>query len=244
MNLHVKWDGEPLKPEVCKHCGKIPCICEKHEPDPCPVCGNDPCVCNNPPKQITRVKLSDNKVRELDKMIKTSFYSPTGKPISAEEFIKQLFGDIPSFFKSEEELRKLWSVPSTRKRLLEELNEKGYTNEQLADLSKLVHGEDCDLYDVLSYVAYHKNLVPRLERADRARIYLDSYDKNQQEFLDFVLNQYVKEGVSELDDAKLPDILELKYQAIADAKTRLGEIKIIRETFIGFQEYLYKSKVI
>jgi type I restriction enzyme R subunit len=254
-----EWDGEPLEPEVCtrcgkypcvcppkscKVCGKIPCICEKPEPEPCPECGNDPCVCDNPPKQITRVKLSDNKVRELDKMIKTSFYSPTGQPISAEEFIKQLFGDIPSFFKSEEELRKLWSVPSTRKRLLEELSEKGYTNEQLADLSRLVHGEDCDLFDVLNYVAYHKNLVPRLERADRARIHFDSYDKNQQEFLDFVLSQYVKEGVSELDDAKLPDILELKYQAIADAKAKLGEIKTIRETFIGFQEYLYKSKVI
>jgi type I restriction enzyme R subunit len=254
-----EWDGEPVEPEVCKRCGKypcvcppkackvcgkIPCICEKPEPDPCPVCGNDPCVCDNPPKQITRVKLSDNKVRELDKMVKTSFYSPTGKPISAEEFIKQLFGDIPSFFKSEEELRKLWSVPSTRKRLLEELNEKGYTNEQLADLSKLVHGEECDLYDVLNYVAYHKNLVPRLERADLARIHFDSYDKNQQEFLDFVLSQYVKEGVSELDDAKLPDILELKYQAIADAKAKLGEIKTIRETFIGFQEYLYKVNIV
>jgi type I restriction enzyme R subunit len=254
-----EWEGEPLEPEVCKRCGKYPCvcppkickvcgktpcICEKPEPEPCPECGNSPCVCDNPPKQITRVKLSDNKVRELDRMIKTSFYSPTGIPISAEEFIKQLFGDIPSFFKSEEELRKLWSVPSTRKRLLEELNEKGYTNEQLADLSKLVHGEDCDLYDVLNYVAYHKNLVPRLERADRAKIHFDSYDKNQQEFLDFVLSQYVKEGVSELDDAKLPDILELKYQAIADAKAKLGEIKTIRETFIGFQEYLYKSKVI
>lgn len=254
-----EWDGEPIEPEVCdrcghypcicppkscKVCGKIPCICEKPEPKPCPVCGNAPCVCDNPPKQITRIKLSDNKVRELDKMVKTSFYSPTGKPISAEEFIKQLFGDIPSFFKSEDELRKLWGVPSTRKKLLEALNDKGYTNEQLADLSKLVHGEDCDLYDVLNYVAYHKNLVPRLERADRARIHFDSYEKNQQEFLDFVLSQYIKEGVSELDDAKLPDILELKYQAIADAKAKLGEIKSIRETFIGFQEYLYTAKVI
>lgn len=253
-----EWDGEPLEPEVCKRCGeypcicppttckvcgKRPCICEKPEPEPCEVCGNDPCVCDNPPRQITRVKLSDNKVRELDKMVKTSFYSPTGKPISAEEFIKQLFGDLPSFFGNEEELRKIWSLPSTRKKLLEELNEKGYTNEQLADLSKLVHGEDCDLFDVLNYVAYHKNLVPRLERADRARIHFDSYDKNQQEFLDFVLKQYVREGVSELDDAKLPDILELKYQAIADAKAKLGAIKTIRETFIGFQEHLYESKL-
>jgi len=252
------WDGEPIDPDVCyqcgqypcvcppkvcKKCGKRPCICEKEDPEPCPVCGNSPCVCENPPRQIIKVKLSDNKVRELDSMVKTSFYDPSGKPISAEQFIKQLFGDLPSFFKSEEELRKLWCLPTTRKKLLEELNEKGYTDAQLEDLTNLVHGEESDLFDVLSYVAYHKEMVPRLERADRAKIHLDSYNKNQQDFLNFVLSQYVREGVSELDDAKLPDILGLKYHAIADAKAKLGEIKSIREMFIGFQEFLYENTV-
>ena len=245
------WDGEPADPEpptggggesVCRFCGQRPCICEQTPPEPCPVCGNNPCVCEREPNQLVRVKLSDNKEREINAMVKTSFYSPSGKPISAEEFMQQLFGDLPSLFSNEEELRKIWSRPSTRRKLLEELNEKGYTNDQLQDLSRLVHGEDCDLYDVLNYVAFHKNLVPRLERAERAKIHLDSYDRNQQDFLDFVLAQYVREGVSELDDAKLPDILELKYHAIADAKAKLGEIKTIRKTFISFQEYLYQSK--
>ena len=129
-----------------------------------------------------------------------------------------------------------------RKKLLEELSEKGYTNEQLNDLKKLVHGEDSDLFDVLSYVAYHRNLVPRLERAKKARIHFDSYNPAQQEFLNFVLDQYVKEGVDELDDAKLPELLELKYHAIADAKQALGDIKSIRDSFIGFQEHLYKKQ--
>lgn len=242
-----EWDGEPADPEpptggeprVCQVCGQRPCICEKPEPEPCPVCGNNPCVCDKEPILLVRVKLSDHKEREIDATIRTTFYDPSGKPISAEEFIKQLYGDLPSFFGSEEELRKIWSLPGTRKQLLQELNEKGYTNDQLHDLSRLIHGEDCDLFDVLSYVAYHKTLVPRLERAERARIYMDSYNKNQQEFLDFVLSQYVQSGISELDDAKLPDILELKYHAIADAKAKLGTTKTIRETFIGFQGYLY-----
>ncbi|MFT5837008.1 MAG: type I restriction-modification system DNA methylase subunit [Candidatus Azotimanducaceae bacterium] len=46
----------------------------------------------------------------------------------------------------------------------------GYTAPQLEDLSKLVHGEDSDLIDVLNYVAYHKDLVPRLDRAEQAKI--------------------------------------------------------------------------
>ena len=55
---------------------------------------------------------------------------------------------------------------------------------------------------------------------------------------------YVKSGVDELDDAKLPDLLELKYHALADAKSKLGDIQSIRSTFIGFQEYLYKQEAI
>ena len=158
--------------------------------------------------------------------------------------MKQLFGDLPSFFTNENELRKLWSLPSTRKKLLTELSEKGYTNSQLEDLRNLIHGEDSDLFDVLSYVAYHKDLVPRLERAGRAKIQMNDYNQKQQEFLNFVLEQYVKEGVDELDDSKLPNLLELKYKAIADAKRELGDIKSIRETFIGFQEHLYQERAI
>ena len=245
-----EWDGEPLEPQpytprgegeaTCNVCGEPkPCSCV-NEPHPmCEVCNNDPCVCDMPPKKMIKVKLSDNKVREIDSMIKTSFWSPTGTPISAEEFMNQLFGDLPSFFKSEDELRELWSFPSTRKKLLEELNEKGYTNAQLEDLRKLVHGEDSDLYDVLNYIAYHKDLVPRLDRAENAKVQLSDYNPKQQDFLNFVLDQYVKEGVDELDDSKLPDLLELKYKAIADAKRELGAIKSIRESFIGFQSYLY-----
>jgi len=125
---------------------------------------------------------------------------------------------------------------------LDELNEKGYTSDQLDDLRSLVQGEDSDLYDVLSYVAYHTNLIPRLERASKAKLQIMDYDPKQQEFLNFVLEQYVRDGVNELDDKKLPELLELKYKAIADAKRALGEIKSIRENFIGFQENLYEDK--
>jgi type I restriction enzyme R subunit len=249
----VEWDGPPLDPpdkpmvmedpkKPCEVCGKALCICEK-ESELCDVCSNDPCVCDDGGRQIIKVTLSNNKVRELDSMVNTSFWSPSGTPISASEFLQQLYGDLPSFFESEEQLRKIWSLPSTRKRLLSELEEKGYNDEQLDNLKRAIHADGCDIFDVLNYVAYDKNVVPRLERAEQAKIMLFDYDANQQAFLNFVLEQYVKEGVQELDDDKLPDLLTLKYKAIADAKDALGEIKDIRNDFIGFQELLYRDDV-
>ncbi len=240
----LEWDGEPLEPAPPRP--YMPSVDTGGVEEPpyeiCTECQNDPCVCDNPPRRMIKVKLSDNKVREINSMVKTSFWSPTGKPISSQEFIEQLFGDLPSFFTNENELRQLWSLPSTRKKLLTELSEKGYTNSQLEDLRNLIHGEDSDLFDVLSYVAYHKDLVPRLERASRAKIQMNDYNQKQQEFLNFVLEQYVKEGVDELDDSKLPNLLELKYKAIADAKCELGDIKSIREKPLSDFKNIYIKK--
>lgn len=247
-----EWDGEPEEPETpeprpqpqpCEYCGQRPCICVR-EPEPaCEICGYVMCRCDLPPRRIVKVKLADGKVRQFQHMISTSFYSPDGRPISAEEFLKSLFGALPELFKSEDELRTIWSKPDTRKKLLEELTEKGFAKQQLTEFQKILNAENSDLYDVLAYIAFHSDILQRTDRAERAKIQLANYDPKQQEFLNFVLSQYVKQGVEELDDTKISDLLILKYHAIADAKKELGDIATIRKTFIGFQTYLYDKRV-
>lgn len=36
-------------------------------------------------------------------MMATTFWSPDGKPMSADEFISRLFGELPALFKDEDE---------------------------------------------------------------------------------------------------------------------------------------------
>ena len=239
-----EWDGEPLDPEPIKkrHGREKPT--GVHEDPPCPICGRSPCICGNQPRQMIKVRLSDNKIRELDSMVKTTFWSPNGTPISAEQFLRQLFGDLPTFFSSEDELRTLWSNPNTRRELLMKLSDKGYSIAQLEDLRKLVRGEDSDLFDVLAYVAYNKDLIPRYNRATKAKNHLDAYSLKEQEFLNFVLDQYIRDGVTELDVDKLPGLLTLKYQGVTDGIRKLGDVESIRGTFIGFQEFLYQRAVV
>jgi type I restriction enzyme R subunit len=43
-----------------------------------------------------------------------------------------------------------------------------------------------------------------------------------------------------LDEEKLGDLLELKYHSVGDGAQELGGVGAIRETFIGFQKYLYE----
>ncbi|MDC6480769.1 DEAD/DEAH box helicase family protein [Flavobacteriaceae bacterium] len=232
-----QWDGPPLKPEI-----KAKPETEKPIEVP-PDDETDPDDSEETQKKMVKVRLNQDVVREINSTVSTTFWDPQGKPISAEEFMQTLFGDIPKFFKSENQLINIWSVPETREKLLETLSEAGYSEEQLGELRKLVNGEESDLFDVLSYVAFHSELIPRIKRRSYATIQLDSYNTEQQEFLNFILDQYVKKGVSELSDDKLKPLIELKYNTIADAKKVLGSPAAIRETFIGFQKFLYNKEI-
>ena len=191
------------------------------------------------PKKI-KIKLADGKERSIQSMIATTFWSPDGKPISAAQFVERLFGELPQFFRDEDELRRLWSKPDTRKALLEGLAEKNFGAQQLSEISRVINAEKSDLFDVLAYVAFALAPITRSERAEthKAKIFA-RYDGKLQAFLDFVLAQYVRQGVEELDQDKLANLVELKYHTIANAADELGGVPVIRDAFIGFQQYLY-----
>ena len=165
--------------------------------------------------------------------------------MSAPQFMERLFGDLPDLFKDEDELRKLWSRPDTRRKLLEGLAEKGYGKEQLAELTRMIDAEKSDLYDVLAYVAFAFAPISREERVSTHRkLILASYGANRRDFLAFVLDHYIQQGVEELAEEKLPFLIELKYKALRDAIDELGEAAAIREVFIGFQKHLYARQAV
>ena len=66
------------------------------------------------------------------------------------------------------------------------------------------------------------------------------YDGKLKAFLDFVLDQYVSQGVEELDQEKLGSLLELKYHTVDDAAAQLGNLSAVRDAFVGFQPRLFE----
>lgn len=163
--------------------------------------------------------------------------------MSAQQFMELLFGKLPDFFQSEEELRKLWSAPDTRAKLLAALAEKDFGHASLLEMQKIIDAENSDLFDVLAYVAYCKPPIPRQARADHARVFINSaFNLKQRAFLDFVLQHYVGSGVDELDQSKLTPLLRLRYSnSISDAIADLGKPEEIGSIFAGFQKYLYEQ---
>jgi type I restriction enzyme R subunit len=223
-----EWDGDPLEPDED---GGGPQGETKPRPPLPPL---------ERPVKI-RVKLRDGKDRTIQSMTSTIYFGQDGTPITAAQFLEGLYGTLPEFFKDEDELRKIWSDPDTRKSFLVGLSEKGYSRDLLVEMQQIIDAENSDLFDVLAYVAFALQPVPRSERAEHAKVNMATqYNDKQRAFLDFVLAQYVQQGVGELDADKLSPLLRLRYHnALADAFEDLGEPGKVREVFSGFQRNLY-----
>ena len=194
------------------------------------------------PKKI-KIKLSDGKVREIQAMSSTMFYLD-GKPVSAEEFIKKLFDTLklPEILGSEDDLRELWSNPITRSELISKLEKHGCSKDDLNKLRELINAENSDLFDVLQYIAFSNPAISRKERVDLAEDNIYNFiNKDQVDFIRFVLNNYIQEGIDELDISNLSTIINAKYGSINEAQKELGSPNKIKATFTDFQKYLYQK---
>lgn len=254
----AEWDGEP----VCPTCGNSPCTClvkgvgneednkggeggtgGKHEP--CPVCGHLPCTCEGRggrAKKKVVVKLSP--LRSLSLHTEWAERIQFGDElITIEEYIKRLFGALPTFLDGEDDLRERWSRPETRQQLLELLERSNFQEDKLEMMRHFLSMDDCDMLDVLSYLAYNTTPMDRQQRADILRAdMMKKISAQQMDFVNFILQMYVRNGFKELNTDKLGTLIEMKYHSIADAKQKLNMNPAeMRNFFLDMQHDLYNG---
>jgi type I restriction enzyme, R subunit len=229
-----EWDGEPLAPEKTEPSAPLGTVGIR-EPRP---------EIERP--QRIEVKLADGKLRRIQSMTATSFIGPDGRPMSSAQFMTHLYGKLPELFSNEDELRRVWSNPDTRIKLIEGLAEKGFDRDIMREMQKLIEAESSDLFDVLAHVAYAYDPKSRTQRADLAKkIGYDRYSDPQREFLDFILSHYETQGVDELASERLSKLLELKYHALQDATQELNASPTeIRAMFVDIQRHLYSDQTV
>jgi len=252
----AEWDGDPF----CPVCGNYPCTCNKQSkaeshpepvgsvgggmPEPCPVCGHLPCTCEGGGRQRDKVKVKLSSQRTLElKTTWTEKFQYGDELISIEEFIQKIFGRLPMFFNGPEDLRKQWEHPDTRRALLNQLEQEGFHEDKLQAVQRVMGREDCDLLDVLEYLAYETTPMERKKRVELVREdYYKRQNAAQKEFIDFLIDQYLRNGYQEITpEENLSKLLRMKYVTVADAKRNLNmEIDQIRKQYVEFQRELYK----
>ena len=239
------WDGEP----VCPKCGNNPCTCTK-KPRPYPkfdeedesillakddFSGFQP----TPKKESLEIVLSDKKKRSIKFANEVMFYGRDGRPVGTQEFITEMFGDMPEYFGSIEDLRSMWANPESREALLEKLEQAGYGIEVLKQIRRAIDAENSDLLDVLEYISFATSPMERAERAERLKAYAEALPNTQKDFVAYLMNAYVISGVEELGTKRLPQLLALKFGSIPEGIRQMGGPLQARQTYYEAQRVLY-----
>ncbi|MEN8547565.1 DEAD/DEAH box helicase family protein [Acinetobacter soli] len=223
------WDGEPEIPRPKDSSGDItpkPYVSEQPGGNEGGGAGSDE------PKPRLKVKLG--KHRELKVIdVEIRYIDENGKPLTIQEFVEKLIQQLPGLFKSVDELRDIWSDPDSREQLLVKLVQVGFDKEQLSTLRRLFDANECDIFDLLAFLAFEQPMATRKSRADAVRMSSTFFDKYEQDkakqFLHFVLNRYEQTGATELARERLPVLIEL---------SGLGTIKDASMVFGGKPAYL------
>ena len=190
-------------------------------------------------KEQLEIRLSDGRARRIRFINDVMFWGADGKPVSTHDFINEMFGRLPDFFSSSDDLHQIWADPDTRDALLKKLEEAGYGEDVLKDIRKIIDAEKCDLLDVLEYIAYATTPIERRERAERINSYYMSLTAAQQQFVEYLVGAYIRSGVDELKMNKLKTLLELKFGSVPEGINALGGAPVARQVFKDFQYRLY-----
>lgn len=234
-----EWDGEPLEPEEPRGLRMPPTGTEPGPEGPGEPGGGGE---EEPPREKIVIKLSDGSVRKIKYIASTTYWSPEGKPMSAAQYLERLFGDLKGIVADEDELRSVWSDPDTRERFLLQLADRGYEQDRLDDIRRLVDAADSDLFDVLSYVLFTNEPKTRHERADGVRAEgLRDTDEGLKELLLAILAAYEARGESELATKKLGTFLTARYGSVSEGKAKLGGLDAIKDAYRKMQGTLYSD---
>jgi type I restriction enzyme R subunit len=121
------------------------------------------------------------------------------------------------------------------------LSDRGYNQDRLDDIRRLVDAPDSDLFDVLGYVLFTLAPRTRQERAESVREGgMHRFDGGElRDLLLGILKAYELRGEGELATRKLTQFLIARYGSVNEGKARLGALSAVKEAFKRMQSELY-----
>ena len=131
---------------------------------------------------------------------RVQYYDTNGKLIteSIKDYSKRNilneYGTLDSFLKAWSGAEKKWAT-------IEELQDRGV----LLGALKTESGKDLDDFDLILHIAYDQKPKTKQERVDQVKKkgYLYKYSKVCQDILSALLEKYMNDGISELEDTRV-----------------------------------------
>jgi type I restriction enzyme R subunit len=166
-----------------------------------------------------------------------------GKRIRAMSYTEYAGKTIRSMFTSAGQLRSKWSDSEQRAVIVESLEDRGISLEQLLRASG---NPESDPFDLLCNLAFSAPLRTRLERAERLRReekeFFARFRPEARQILSEILDKYVEFGTAQLDDANVLKISPISnYGNALEISQFFGGADNLRGSLGEMQNLLYHS---
>jgi type I restriction enzyme, R subunit len=180
------------------------------------------------------VEIAAHLVYELD---------ADGRRLQVKRFTEYTGESVRAMYPSAAELRSKWSNAAERAAIIEALEAKGISFEELAEASKQ---PDADPFDLLCHVAYSAPIRSRRERAEAARIggraFFDKFTNGARDVLNELLEKYVEFGTAQF---QIPDVLKVppisRHGNVIEIANFFGGPDQMRHAVGELQQLLYTA---
>ena len=193
-----------------------------------------------PPKEKVTIEIKGKKLKVIN--IETTYVGDDGRPLKTDEYLELLIGILGKFYNDEQGLRDIWSNPAHRKDLLNRLKEINIDESQLEDLKEIFEAVNSDIYDVLAHLSFNLDIKTRNERAiavENSNFIEKYHNEKAKDFIEFILEKYIKYGFKELEENKLSTLIEQSGFDKKDLMASFGEFKI-RDEYFELQKEIYR----
>ena len=193
-----------------------------------------------PPKEKVTIDIKGKKLKVIN--IETTYVGDDGRPLKTVEYLELLIGILGKFYNDEQGLRDIWSNPAHRKDLLNRLKEINIDESQLEDLKEIFEAVNSDIYDVLAHLSFNLDIKTRNERAiavENSNFIEKYHNEKAKDFIEFILEKYIKYGFKELEENKLSTLIEQSGFDKKDLMASFGEFKI-RDEYFELQKEIYR----
>ncbi len=140
------------------------------------------------------------EVRILNERVQ--YYDTDGKLIteSIKDYSKR---NILDEYATLDEFLQAWSAADKKQAVVDELKDRGVLLDALREESR----EDLDEFDLILHIAFDKKPLTKQERINQVKKqgYLYKYSEVCQEVLSALMDKYMNEGISELEDTRVLD---------------------------------------
>ena len=181
-----------------------------------------------------QVEIVAHLVYELD---------PDGKQLRVIRYTDYAGEKVRTLFPDVKELRKQWSEPTARAKIIESLAERGISFDELAEAA----GQpDADPFDLICHLAHNAPLRTRRERAHALRTeqkdFFGQYSPEARQILEELLEKYAEHGTAQF---VLPDVLDVppisNHGQPGEIVRLFGGAAQLREAVTQLQTLLYAS---